>query len=158
MAALKDHLCSSGLKRFESKDGQGFTKCHTEICTLFVAEENYTELVEVFQSKVHSKFKPNNFPLCSFWVSHYAENHALPDKNEKCDFFAWAYQIKTKTGVWCVVEENQITTGTFAQMGNSKKQKRRILKKLTGKSLRNLPTWVKFCNGRTKHQNSFLKG
>jgi hypothetical protein len=46
-------------------------------CTLFVAEEKYTELVKVFQTKVHvhSNFEPNNFPLCdcdevcSIWVS-----------------------------------------------------------------------------------------
>jgi hypothetical protein len=111
MAALKNHFCfcSSGLKRFESKDGRGFVRCRTETCTLFVAEEKYTELVEVFQTKVHNKYKPNNFPLCecdevcSFWVSHSTENPGRPffrcqetDKNEKCDFFAWADQV-TKT-------------------------------------------------------------
>ena len=76
MAALHKHFCfcGSGLKRFESKDGRGFVKCRTETCSLFTREEFYPELVEVFQTKVNDKFKPNNFPLCecaevvSLWV------------------------------------------------------------------------------------------
>ena len=111
MACLKSYFCfcGAGLKRFESKDGRGFVRCRTETCTLFTAEEKYTELVEVFQTKVNSKFKPNNFPLCecgevaSFWVSHSAENPGRPffrcqetDVDEKCAFFMWGDQV-TKT-------------------------------------------------------------
>ena len=91
MACLKSYFCfcGVGLKRFESKDGRGFVRCRTETCTLFTAEEKYTELVEVFQTKVNSKFKPNNFPLCecgevaSFWVPHSAENPCRPFSDAK---------------------------------------------------------------------------
>ena len=99
-------FCSSGLQRFESKDGRGFLKCRTETCTLFTPEEKYNELVEVFQTKVQEKFKPNKFPLCecgevtSLWVSHSASNPGRPffhcqetNTEEKCAFFLWGDQL-----------------------------------------------------------------
>ena len=96
-------FCGAGLKRFTSKAGRGFVKCNAETCLLFVPEEKYTELFDVYVKKVAAAFKPNSFPLCdceqvaSLWVSHSSSNPSRPyfwcqdnDPDDKCDYFAWA--------------------------------------------------------------------
>ena len=96
-------FCGAGVKQFKSKDDRSFLTCREETCTFFIPADQYTNLMDVFETKVLKQYKPNKFPMCncedvaSLWVSHSSSNPDRPyfrcqetDANEKCDFFQWA--------------------------------------------------------------------
>ena len=96
-------FCGAGVKQFKSKDDRSFLTCREETCTFFTPADQYTNLMDVFETKVLKQYKPNKFPMCncedvaSLWVSHSSSNPDRPyfrcqetDANEKCDFFQWA--------------------------------------------------------------------
>ena len=96
-------FCGAGVKQFKSKDDRSFLTCREETCTFFTPADQYTNLMDMFETKVLKQYKPNKFPMCncedvaSLRVSHSSSNPDRPyfrcqetDANEKCDFFYWA--------------------------------------------------------------------
>ena len=58
--------------------------CAAEKCTLFTPEGRHPELMDAYEMKVDTVFKPNKFPLCkyedtsSLWISHSTKNPDRP--------------------------------------------------------------------------------
>ena len=109
MVSIENYKCfckDGALERFESKKGRGFVKCSKELCTLFVPEEKYLDLMHAYENKVLEKYKPFNFPMCncnesaSLWLSYSSNNPNRAyfrcqdtDPEEKCSFFLWADSV-----------------------------------------------------------------
>ena len=83
MVSIENYKCfckDGALERFESKKGRGFVKCSKELCSLFVPEEKYLDLMHAYENKVLEKYKLTNFPMCdcnesaSLWLSYSSNN------------------------------------------------------------------------------------
>ena len=109
MVLIENYKCfckDGALERFDSKKGRGFVKCSKQLCTLFVPEEKYLDLMHAYENKVLEKYKPSNFPMCncnesaSLWLSYSSNNQNRAyfrcqdtDPEEKCSFFLWADSV-----------------------------------------------------------------